>query len=97
MIIEKQDLQELRIADYTNSPVIFQCTRGFQMSSGLLDKLLPYEGYIYMNAPGTVEFIPKANTSSITLALPAGLFKMIVKEIVSTGTTATVTDICIIA
>lgn len=97
MILEKQDLQELRIVDYTNSPVIFQGTRGVVVTSGMLDKALPFEGYIYMNTAGTVEFIPKANTTSITLNLPAGLFKMVVKEIVSTGTTATLSDIVIVA
>ena len=96
MSINSEDLQRLRLQNGSGEAVKLEVTRGYTLSAGMFDVQLPVNGFLFLNNDATIAFIPSGQTTALTLKLTAGLWPIVVKQINTSGTTATITDISIL-
>ena len=96
MSINSEDLQRLRLQNGSGDSVKLEITRGFTLTAGMFDSFLPSAGFLFLANDATVSFIPFGQTTALTLPLTAGLWPIVVKQINTSGTTATITDISIL-
>ena len=95
-MINSEDLQKVRLQNGSGEAVKLEITRGFTLSAGMFDVQLPSDGFLFLNNDATVSFIPSGQTTALTLKLTAGLWPIVVSQINTSGTTATITDISIL-
>ena len=96
MSINSEDLQRLRLQNGSGDSVKLEITRGYTLTAGMFDSFLPSAGFLFLANDATVSFIPFGQTTALTLPLTAGLWPIVVKQINTSGTTATITDISIL-
>lgn len=95
-MINFEDLQKVRLQNGSGDTVKLEITRGYTLTAGQFDTLLPSAGFIFLANDATVSFVPFGQTTAITLPLTAGLWPIVVKQINTSGTTAAITDISIL-
>jgi len=95
-MINFEDLQKVRLQNGSGDSVKLEITRGFTLTAGMFDSFLPSAGFLFLANDATVSFVPFGQTTALTLPLTAGLWPIVVKQINTSGTTATITDISIL-
>lgn len=83
------------IKDYSGDQVGFQGINHVDVSASFSDTVdLPAVGYIYVSAGGTLTLMLKNSTVALPYTFPqAGIYPIIVKRIMSTGSDALTTYI----